>query len=287
MIMCDMIMAYVYKPLPDASKDIRLIKILPSPTIIRCCTHFCRLSELKSRDLPSSYTTRFMKQPTLSYCALSYEWGSPDEVKSIELDGCEVKVRLNLFQFFNRMLQNHQDVVQDDGLYFWIDAISIDQGNPIEKAKQVQNMVSIFASAKFVLMWVGNHPAIDLPAAERLLCNIETLVYRIEDQSQQVSNQESAIEVAASEIDFWDSSAVTSLLHMTDLTCWTRRWIMQEVYLARSLIVLCNEHTIDLELFQTFKGHTAPALLALLTQPKMYRRFSESRIPLSDIRNLS
>lgn len=39
--------------------------------------------------------------------------------------------------------------------YLWIDALSIDQANVLERNHQVQQMAEIYSKAKYVLVWVG------------------------------------------------------------------------------------------------------------------------------------
>jgi hypothetical protein len=87
----------------------------------------------------------------LDYRALSYEWGSADNPKTIILDGKVVRVRQNLWWallFLRKDGQNGQN-------RFWVDAICINQGDEEERSRQVSLMGKIYKYAKEVICWLG------------------------------------------------------------------------------------------------------------------------------------
>lgn len=87
------------------------------------------------------------------YAALSYTWGSPIGQHPIVIDGCLRHISTNLWRF----LQQARDLAGDHlGFeWLWIDALSIDQRHPQERAFQVSIMTSIFWYAQQVIVWLG------------------------------------------------------------------------------------------------------------------------------------
>lgn len=83
------------------------------------------------------------------YEALSYTWGRPDELKTIELNGRRVDVRNNLALALIHLRHATEDRV------LWIDAICINQADLKERNSQVQLMSYIYTRARRVLVWLG------------------------------------------------------------------------------------------------------------------------------------
>lgn len=83
------------------------------------------------------------------YEALSYVWGRPDSVKSVELNGTRVEIRENLWF----ALVHFRNSTEERTL--WIDAICINQVNLQERSEQVQLMAYIYSRAEKVLVWLG------------------------------------------------------------------------------------------------------------------------------------
>lgn len=130
----------IYTPLSTDSDtlDIRLLRLEPSSdrnATIKCSLFAYSLVDLRGR-------------PHL-YEALSYVWGDPDEVVSIEVSGFEVSVTKNLCAALRQIRDHYFDRV------LWIDALCIDQGNKPEVARQILSMTQIYSQASRVLVWLG------------------------------------------------------------------------------------------------------------------------------------
>ncbi len=143
--------SYQYKPLQGA-RSIRLLKILPGEDRI-----YCSLIEVDE---------------WAPYFALSYTWGCPDEDdpatgvrdgvtdKAPFLIYCEGKT-LEVTENCYNALQRLREVGAKAGgsaqdlEFCWIDAICIDQSNLDERAAQVVIMADIYASARLVVIWLG------------------------------------------------------------------------------------------------------------------------------------
>ncbi|KAK4905311.1 WD repeat-containing protein jip5 [Elasticomyces elasticus] len=83
------------------------------------------------------------------YVALSYTWGSPPASCVIEMDGREVRIRKNLWRFFDQFSRSFTIL-----LPIWIDALSIDQTNAAEVRQQISLMARIYSEAIKVMVWL-------------------------------------------------------------------------------------------------------------------------------------
>lgn len=83
------------------------------------------------------------------YEALSYVWGNQDEKVPILIGEHYFEVTRNLHTALLR-LRNHffERIV-------WVDAVCIDQGNRLEKGRQIQHMTEIYHQASRVIVWLG------------------------------------------------------------------------------------------------------------------------------------
>jgi len=102
------------------------------------------------------------------YTALSYTWGEPTPTRSVAVDGADLEVRQNLFDFLHAYTTERWGMhgVKKPGL-FWIDQICINQGDLHERSDQVRIMDKIYKQAKMVLIWLGCEPEM-IEAACRL-----------------------------------------------------------------------------------------------------------------------
>lgn len=104
------------------------------------------------------------------YVALSYTWGSPDELETITLNGKPFAIRRNLptalatlrrhlreatVLWKAQKLKHRDNLVLNRKALFWIDAICIDQQNDEEKTHQVNRMDKIFSGAEYIIAWLG------------------------------------------------------------------------------------------------------------------------------------
>lgn len=89
-----------YQPLESAQKFIPTLRLFAGKINdpIRCALHIVAFDG------------------SHSYEALSYTWGDPDEIRSIEVDGVQFSVTVNL----ERALRHLRDASED--LTLWVDA---------------------------------------------------------------------------------------------------------------------------------------------------------------------
>ena len=122
-------------PLPAGS--IRLLRLLP-----------CRDEDSRIECTLSPYQL-LDSETTHPFEAISYVWGSQDNLQRILVNGFECEVGKNLhavlFRLRDRFIER----------FIWVDAICINQEDATEKGYQVQSMAKIYAKASRVLVWLG------------------------------------------------------------------------------------------------------------------------------------
>ena len=106
---------------------------------------------------------RYDKHPKLAwkakqYQALSYVWGDPIEIKSIQVNNQGFGVTTNLFNGLQRLRSKTKNRI------IWVDAICINQEDLQEKSFQVKLMQEVYSRAKAVLMWLGELETQDFQA---------------------------------------------------------------------------------------------------------------------------
>ena len=195
-----------YIPLPTATST-RLVCLKPSPTL----------------DIPVdvSLLTIDLAEPDRSqaYEAVSYTWGSKDDPAEIQLDGHPVIIRRNLYQGLLRL--RHATSIR----YLWVDAISISQDDLDEKAAQVQMIGKVFSLAEGVLIWLGEHA----DGSEELFRDL---------WSPKGVNRVFDTELAHDKDEIGRRTLIwTALLSRA---YWSRTWIVQEITLARHIVIHCG-----------------------------------------------
>ncbi|KAK4145849.1 heterokaryon incompatibility protein-domain-containing protein [Dichotomopilus funicola] len=131
---------YPYAPLNLIESSIRVLRIQKGwwpDTII------CQLCE--------SYADHDKGIP---YQALSYTWGGTQYrprrgLPSVLVDGHEIPLTGNLYWALRHIRKSDQDVV------LWVDAICINQRDPVEKGHQVKLMGHVYKGAEEVIIWLG------------------------------------------------------------------------------------------------------------------------------------
>lgn len=83
------------------------------------------------------------------YQALSYFWGDPKALQPISLQGRIVQISRNLESILRHLRY------EDRERTLWIDALSINQSDVIEKTQQVRQMHLIYARTRHLIVWAG------------------------------------------------------------------------------------------------------------------------------------
>lgn len=155
------------------------------------------------------------------YESLSYTWGTGPASHRIMIHGEPFFVGENLYQALDHLRRPSEPRV------LWVDAICINQADVMERNYQVGLMAFIYPRARRVLVWLGDSPS-PLPKEE--------------DDNGVWDNEESCLGLARHPY-------------------WTRIWIVQELVLAREILILYGgREFIWWKLASKFAGELAEEL---------------------------
>jgi hypothetical protein len=150
-------------------------------------------------------------------------WGDEQPAYLILVNNHPFVIRQNLYNFLSMMrAQGEYDTL------FWIDQISINQRDVEERNEQVLLMSDIYTKAGEVYTWLGP-AADDNDLAFVALRNFERWWEKIRNESplpeyMRIINPKERL----------------ALLHLLTRPYWSRIWIIQEVFLAKKLTLLCG-----------------------------------------------
>jgi hypothetical protein len=196
--------AFAYTPL-DCSRDpnaIRLLSVLPILLDGYIQVEIQQAQPGTVRPESVSRSSEALDGVSIpGYRCLSYTWGQPCKGREILVNGCNFRVRDNLFEF----LDTARRLFPTTSL--WIDAICIDQNNLDERGHQVEHMGHIYECATEVLIWLG------------ILEGLEYIANYLK-RKRSVSK-----------------FAVSPRKHLSEVMmhpCWTRAWVSE--YLLQKLL---------------------------------------------------
>jgi hypothetical protein len=209
-----------YSPLRPNTGDIRLVRLY--------CGHF---QDPVRFDLTQAPIEDFKKNP--GYEALSYTWGDPLDTRTVIFKDEPIEVTKNLEAAMRHLRYQPVEGAESNERLLWIDALCINQKNILERNSEVRRMLDIYKSAIRVVIWLGegnetSDIAMDLVNAfARPLSNIKTF-----DVFREILSR-------PTQSDKWLALAQGLLTR----PWWSRIWIVQEVAVARDLLVVCGERT--------------------------------------------
>lgn len=157
------------------------------------------------------FKTTSLRWPT-AYHALSYAWGELQEdgshfTHTICCDGLPFKVTRTLHQALLRIRQSRDTAIT----VLWIDAICINQSDPVERAAQVTIMDKVYGHASHLLIWLGDH-----------IMPFRFLFERDLRDSDQATRDKPFGDVGMYDAEFKDAP------------WFTRRWVIQEAMCCRN-----------------------------------------------------
>lgn len=151
------------------------------------------------------------------YIALSYAWSHEFNQKMIRVNGDEVYVRQNL-EAALRVIRNQGYL--KDGMKLWIDALSINQGDDVEKGKQVTRMGDIYWAAADVLVWLGANN----PEMSKVMDFISGLANGWDDTDTTNLTERLPRVLASASPGIWQL-----FNDFVQLPYWKRTWVLQEI----------------------------------------------------------
>lgn len=252
---------YQTQPLDRSRREIRLLHLHPRTTDHITAT-------LSVADLESAAET---------YSCVSYVWGNPNETVPIEVDGHEMQITLNLFDFLHHIRD------PDDTLILWVDAICINQNDLEEKSHQVAMMGDIYSGCSVVHAWLGT-PSLEMVLEVNPFAMLEHIADGKHWHDLPGVLEEGDDEGAPSDV-FVDQMAAFHLI--ADSAWWTRSWTVQEIILPTSGILWYGSHSMTWDRFALVFERANAAYVHCCTQgteatkhwgPKMdkFNRFMSS-----------
>ncbi|KAF7862501.1 hypothetical protein EAF04_007374 [Stromatinia cepivora] len=197
-------MSDYYDTSPLQDDTIRLLCLMPNKDLtapIQCRLHNYCLKSDKATHL---------------YQALSYVWGSSENLRPIFVNQKPLSVTANL----------HGALLQlRDGTFeriIWVDAICINQDDDKEKSQQIKLMAKIYGLADRVIVYLG----------------------------EAADNSDQALKsIRVAEDEFMSSMISTEnkkqILELLKRPWFQRIWVLQEVGLARHILIMCGSAEIN------------------------------------------
>lgn len=214
--MDDSIPVYSYTSI-DEEEDIRVLKLEPATSFTDPI-----VASLFVRKLHDPLD---QGHPLPSYHCVSYCWGTQHDMSYIMCDSR----RLKITQSVDIMLRHLRKLHAPRNL--WIDAICINQTDNTEKARHVRVMGTIYQRADKVHVWLG--PASVNDQIALIFAALKTWAFSSLDQHPLF------------DLTGTHSSISAPLGAFLARPWFTRRWIIQEVMLARNAIVHCGTHRLS------------------------------------------
>jgi Heterokaryon incompatibility protein (HET) len=219
---CDKLPDYKYADLPPNSIRILIIHPGEKTSELECSLSVTPLPLRRQHEEEGVVRSENHEEPR-GWDALSYVWGEKPESVSIRMrtegDPAQLKITPSLFSALSGLRdRKHRR-------FFWVDAICINQPNALEKNHQVPLMAKIYHEARNVRVWLGESSE-DSPAA---LALIRKLLY--------LRQYNRVVETTSCEE--WKA-----LAELMKRPWFSRRWVVQEIALARQATLHCGEYHI-------------------------------------------
>lgn len=211
---------YATTPLNFASSEFRLLRVQPGDvdSIVKCT-----LQTFPLGDHPP-------------YTALSYTWGRDQTYDLIEINGVPFPARENLWTFLQRRRQ------REEYAWLWVDAVCINQSKVLELNHQVQMMRHIYGGAESVSIWLGSAHSHSDDVMQRL--------------SDGVGYPKKSLTSTQSETAaVWTRHEGQGMLSLFTRQYWRRMWVIQEVLLAKHVVVHCGAHSAAWEMLNEVYDH--------------------------------
>jgi hypothetical protein len=181
------------------------------------------------------------------YIAVSYVWGKPEFSQNLEIrcdgDTSYLRITPNIDTLLRRFRASNKP------RYLWIDAICLDQENETEKAQQIPLMGRIYEEAKSIFIWLG--PGNSDTAMAFAFFRRASLLPELEKVKMVKHLAGLGLKMHRDAGLDKPRMAIPSIFEFFDQPWFSRRWVIQEAYLARQATVYCGNHSIPLPLLIT------------------------------------
>ena len=183
--------------------------------------------------------TQYVLDDAPAFFALSYVWGTDKPTAELNIEQSVLKITLSL-SILLQELEARRDV-----RFIWIDQISINQQDDVEKAVQVKMMRDIYVSAHKVLVWLG-------PSAEGSDLAMDSIAPLDELIGVLPKDLFALNDIPSRLLPGQDDPIWPALVELYARPWYHRLWVLQEVILAKDLEVLCGNRSIPWAAFASF-----------------------------------
>jgi hypothetical protein len=201
------------------------------------------------------------------FTAVSYTWGDPAPLAEILLNGKRTTITISLDRALKRI------ITWKSNLYLWADGLCINQLDVSERNTQVRLMGDIYGRAEYTAAYLGEPPQADAEkgrtvepdhvafALMEIICRI--WLYDPDQDHEHRSDQEwDALKIPDAESGMVEWGCV---LYLCSQPWFSRSWVLQEVVLAKTVVVLYGEAVNNLDCLVKFwdlatKHELPPAL---------------------------
>lgn len=230
----------LYSSLNEARREIRLLVIQPcstTETIVEC----------------SLETISLDGHPR--YIALSYVWGDATITEEILVNGISLAATTNLAASLRQLRVSRsgerENLILNLPPLLWVDAICINQHDILERSSQVQLMSDIYSSAIKVISWLG-------PEADGIVESLRTLraiareIAQIPEAGDRFGWLQRYPKLFASGMDPQHPQPSGPVLWrrigpLWEHEYWKRTWVLQEIVLAKGVMIMCGEEVLSWE----------------------------------------
>jgi len=221
---------FKYEPLRDNNSGIRFLRLFPG----RLEDHvMSELFEAELRDRmcyelpqPGSSPDPNAKPPRVKYEALSWSWGRETANHQIHVRKgrgiAKMKCSKDLIWALKHLRRPHEDRI------LWIDAICINQRDNIERNHQVENMAVLYDQAFNVCVWLGR----DNEESKMAIDFIKNEIMEFQNFDDLCERKE-------------NTNKWKALLSLMQRPWFSRRWVVQEIALARKATIHCGKDSLD------------------------------------------
>lgn len=220
--------AFKHEPLPEGD----FIRILH----VQC-------SEPKAGP-QCTFETISLSSQDHAYTAISYTWGDATPVRQLVCsDGQLLSLSSTLSDLFDVLVRKQRSFT------IYVDALCIDQNDPVEKANQVRLIGNVYSRAEDVMVWLG--PA-DERSQKAFFYMKEGLASDNEPPSSETPNTgANGMHITPNELNPSTQDVVDGLMRLLARRWFQRVWVIQEVILGTRILVACGDDTIDFATFES------------------------------------
>ncbi|KAK4449839.1 heterokaryon incompatibility protein-domain-containing protein [Podospora aff. communis PSN243] len=233
----------IYSPLEPSLWHIRIATIIPNTD--------------ESAPIGVDLEVASLLTP-VRYAALSYCWAGLSGTENILLCGQQFPVGKNLWEALRQFRS------PDSAVRIWIDAICINQDDIQERSYQVRMMTLVYSLATTVKVWIG-------PATPNMEMGFKFLRHIMRRPTVDVNLDELPEE-------FGTAAYFLALGEIFRNPYWHRRWVTQEIFLARSTTIHCGNFEIGP--FGKFEGPEPGGLSFITKYTDRCQAISRRRISL-------